>query len=190
MWKGNKNGQFSVKDYYNSLEEGALLKGTAKILWNPYAPSKVSFFTWDAWWGKVLTMNKLKKRGYQLVSICPFCTKNEDNLDHILICCSAIWELWATIPSVTGISRVCPYMVKDLFCAWSQLPVKKTNRKLWWVVPLCFYWAIWKERNRIMFEDAPFSPSRLKHSIISSLLFWAEIMPDVDTFFFYKWTMY
>ena len=34
-----------------------------------------------------------------------------------------------------------------------------------------------------MFEDASFSPSRLKHSIISSLIFWAGIMPDVDTSF-------
>ena len=34
-----------------------------------------------------------------------------------------------------------------------------------------------------MFEDASFSPSRLKHLIISSLFFWAGIMPDVDTSF-------
>ena len=127
-------------------------------------------------------MNQLKKRGYHFASICPFCRKNENSLDHILIHYSAIWELWATILSVTRISWACPYMVKDLFCAWSQLPVKKINRKLWWV-PLCFCWAIWKERNRIMFEDAPFSPSRLKHSIISSLFFWVGIMPDVDTSF-------
>ena len=44
VWKGNKNGQFSVRGYYNSLEEGALLKALVKILWNPYVPSKVSFF--------------------------------------------------------------------------------------------------------------------------------------------------
>ena len=34
-----------------------------------------------------------------------------------------------------------------------------------------------------MFEDASFSPFRLKHLIISSLIFWAEIMRDVDTSF-------
>ena len=118
-----------------------------------------------------------------MASICPFCRKNEDSLDHILIHYSTIWELWATILSVTGISWACPYMVKDLFYAWSQLPVKKTNRKLWWVVPLCFCWAIWKERNIIVFKDAPFSPSRLKHSIISSLFFWDGLIPDMDTSF-------
>ena len=34
-----------------------------------------------------------------------------------------------------------------------------------------------------MFEDAPFSPSRLKHSIISYLFFWARLIPDIDTSF-------
>ena len=34
-----------------------------------------------------------------------------------------------------------------------------------------------------MFEDVPFSQPRLKHSIISSLLFWAGLMPNVDNSF-------
>ena len=119
VWKGNKNGQFSMRGYYNSFEEGALLKAPVKTLRNPYVPSKVSFFAWEAWWGEVLTMNQLKNRGYQLASICPFCRKNDDSLDHILIHCLAICELWTTILSVTRISWACPYMVKDLFYAWS-----------------------------------------------------------------------
>ena len=50
--------------------------------------------------------------------------------------------------------------------------------------PLSIWWAIWKEMNIIVFEDAPFSHSRLKHSIISSLFFfWAGIMPNVDICF-------
>ena len=57
VWKGNKNDQFPVRGYYNNLEEGALLKAPMKILWNPYVPSKVSFYAWEAWWGKVLTTN-------------------------------------------------------------------------------------------------------------------------------------
>ena len=36
---------------------------------------------------------------------------------------------------------------------------------------------------RIVFEDTPFSHSRLKLSIISSMLLWVGIMPDVDISF-------
>ena len=34
-----------------------------------------------------------------------------------------------------------------------------------------------------MFEDVPFSYNRLKHSIIRSILYWAGIIPNVDTSF-------
>ena len=40
-----------------------------------------------------------------------------------------------------------------------------------------------KKRNRIVFEDAPFSYIRLKHSIISSHFVLAGIIPKVDTSF-------
>ena len=143
LWKGVESGRFSVKAYYsNSLEEGAPLKAFVKFMWNHYLPSKVSFFAWEAWRGKVLTMKQLKKRGFQLASICPFCRKEEDILEHMLIHRPLIWELWTTILSVRGFSWVCPYMVKDLFSSWSQLPMKKNDRKLWWAAPLGLYWAI------------------------------------------------
>ena len=135
-----------------------------KIMWKPYVPSKVSFFAWKAWWGKVLPMKQLKKRGYHLPSICPFCRKEEDNLEHMLIHCSPIWELWTSTLSVKGVIWVCPFMIKDLFYTRSRIPVKKNGRKLWWAI---YAGQSGKRRTKIVFEDVPFSHSRLKHSIIS-----------------------
>ena len=65
-----------------------------KLLWNP---SKVGGFTWETWWGKVLTMEQLKKRGFHLATRCPFCGKSEETLEHIMIHCLLIWDLWAII---------------------------------------------------------------------------------------------
>ena len=36
---------------------------------------------------------------------------------------------------------------------------------------LSLIWAIWKERNKVVFEDEIFSPNRLKTSFISALIF-------------------
>ena len=41
-----------------------------KMLWNPIVPTKVGFFAWEVWWGKILTMNQLQKRGFSLASRC------------------------------------------------------------------------------------------------------------------------
>ena len=52
-----------MKTYCKILEGGPSRQAPVKILWNPYVPSKVGFFAWEAWWGKVLTMDQLKKGG-------------------------------------------------------------------------------------------------------------------------------
>ena len=44
VWKGNKNGQFSAKGYCNLMEGGPSRKAPTNIIWNPYVPTKVSFF--------------------------------------------------------------------------------------------------------------------------------------------------
>ena len=35
------------------------------------------------WWGKILTMDQLKKRGFSLASRCVFCGKDEESLEHL-----------------------------------------------------------------------------------------------------------
>ena len=59
----------------------------------------------------------------------------------------------------------------------------KKARKVWNATPLCLIWEIWKERNRVVFEDMPFSYSRLKNSFFSVISSCAGLL-DVgdDTF--------
>ena len=53
VWKGENKGAFSVKGLYSVLETDCTIPFPLKIVWNPWIPSKVSFFTWEARWGKV-----------------------------------------------------------------------------------------------------------------------------------------
>ena len=43
-----------------------------------------------------------------------------------------------------------------------------------------FNWAIWRERNRVVFEDMVFSPNRMKLFFISALISWVGLIPNVD----------
>ena len=72
-WNGVKNGMFSVKSSYDLLEGGRQQLVPVKMIRNPLVPTKVGFFVWEVWWGKILTMDQLKKRGFSLASRCPFC---------------------------------------------------------------------------------------------------------------------
>ena len=73
-----------------------------KMLRNPCVPTKICFFAWEVWWGKVLTSDQLKKRGFSLASCCPFCGKAEEVMEHIFIHCPMLWRLWTVLFSAHG----------------------------------------------------------------------------------------
>ena len=104
-----------------------------------------------------------------MASRCPLCGKAEEVLDHLLIHCPSIWALWSGLISIPGLHWVCPGLVKDLLSSWNYFPISKKTKRVWRAYPLSLFWAIWKERNKIVFEDETFCLNRLKLSFISTL---------------------
>ena len=178
-WKEAKNGSFSIKTCFDLLEGVRQQSVPIKMLWNPIIPTKVGFFAWEVWWDKILTMDRLKKRGFFLASRCALCGKDEESLEHLLIHYPKVWCIWTAIFSLSGGGWVCHFLVKDLMLGWLHLPLRKKDAKLWRTVPLCLIWAIWKERNRVMFEDEVFSKTRLKSCFLFSFSSWASLVHDV-----------
>ena len=99
IWKLIKDGKFSVKSSFDNLERGSQQNMPLKVVWNLYIPSKVGFFGWEVWWGKNLTMEQLKRRGYPLANS-PFCRKAEEMLEHLLIHFPKIWGVWSVMGSL------------------------------------------------------------------------------------------
>ena len=95
-----------------------------------------------------------------------------------MIHCPLIWE--AIIFTTFDAIGVRPFLVQDLLSSWGNGPGKKPYKFLWRAVPLCLLWATWKERNRVVFEDTPFSLGRLKLSFNNTLRSWAGLIPNVD----------
>ena len=44
LWKASKNGIFSVKSLYNTLESSCAIPFPWSIIWSPCVPTKVGFF--------------------------------------------------------------------------------------------------------------------------------------------------
>ncbi|RVW70775.1 Elongation factor 1-gamma [Vitis vinifera] len=100
LWKETKDGIFSVKSLYSILDSRRGVQFPINIIWNPCVPTKVGFFAWEAFWGKVLTLDQFKKRGRCLANRCFLCCEEEESIDHILIQCSkarVLWELLFTL---------------------------------------------------------------------------------------------
>ena len=74
-------------------------------IWNPYIPSRVGFLAWEASQGKVLTLNKLTRRGRALANMCFLCEEKEETTDHLLlhyIRTRILWELFFLLSAYVG----------------------------------------------------------------------------------------
>ena len=71
-----------------------------------FVPTKVSFFAWEAAWGKVLTLDNLQGIGWHLPNICFLCGCVEETIHHPLLYCSIVSPLWEIVFSLVGIAWV------------------------------------------------------------------------------------
>ncbi|RVW39723.1 LINE-1 reverse transcriptase-like [Vitis vinifera] len=67
-WVESKDGVFSVKSLYRVMQPVSSAWFPSKIIWMSYAQPKISFFVWEASWGRVLTLDRLQKRGWALAN--------------------------------------------------------------------------------------------------------------------------
>ena len=73
---------------YRKLAHSAPTEFPAWSIWNPIVPPKVGFFAWEVSWGKVLTLDQLKRRVIPLANKCFLCEHDEETIDNLLIHCS------------------------------------------------------------------------------------------------------
>ncbi|RVX19610.1 26S proteasome regulatory subunit 8-like A [Vitis vinifera] len=135
VWNASKNGIFSVKSLYNTLDSGGAVPFPWRIIWSPCVPTKVGFFAWEASWGKVLTQDHLKRRGWSLANRCFLCCDDEETINHILIHCPKAKVLWNLMFTMFRVNWVLQLTVKDTLLGWSDSFVDKKRGKIWRVHP-------------------------------------------------------
>lgn len=71
-----------------------------ELIWKNAAPPHVQCFGWLAYLGKVKTSDLLLRIGVihsEEDAICKFCDANIESLDHLLLQCKPVWDVWAAI---------------------------------------------------------------------------------------------
>ncbi|RVW28985.1 putative ribonuclease H protein [Vitis vinifera] len=172
VWTETKSGIFSAKSLYLALEAGCPSSFPSSCIWKVWVQPKISFFAWEAAWGKALTLDLVQRRGWSLANRCYMCMEKEETIDHLLLHCSKTRVLWELLFSLFGVYWVMPCSVRETLLSWQTSSVGKKHRKVWRAAPLHIFWTVWKARNRLAFKDDDISIQRLKYSFLCSL--WSE----------------
>ena len=102
--KNSKKTDYFFISMYSLLDLSPPLDFPSRSIWNPIVPPKLSFFTWEAYEGKVLTLDQLKKRGFTLANRCFLCEEEKETIDHMLIHCPTARILWDLFLAIGGFS--------------------------------------------------------------------------------------
>ena len=63
IWKGGGHGSFQIRDASKLLVAPSAITFPKKSIWVDKVPTKVVFFAWEATWEKILTLDRLQRRG-------------------------------------------------------------------------------------------------------------------------------
>ena len=115
-------------------------------------PTKVAFFAWEVAWGKILTLDRLQKWGWQLPNCCFLCGCEEENVNNFLLHYIVVRALWEIVLALVGVQWVFPESVKEALFSWRGSFVGKKRKNIWNSIPLCIFWTVWKKRNILAFR--------------------------------------
>ena len=139
FWKGERSGQFRVKEAYSLLVNPNDIVFPSSCIWVDKVLTKVAFFAWEATWGRVLTLDRLQKRGWQLPNCCFLCGCEEETVNHILIHYIVVRVLSNIVLGLSGVQWVFPETVKEVLTSWKGAFVGKKRKKIWKSIPLCIF---------------------------------------------------
>ena len=139
IWKGGGHGLFRIRDAYKLLTSPNVITFPKKSIWVDKVPIKVAFFAWEATWEKVLTLDRLQRRGWHLPNRCFLCGCEEENVNHILLHCIVVRVLWEIVLALFGANWVFPETVKEMLFSWRGPFVGEKRKKIWTSIPLYIF---------------------------------------------------
>ena len=114
FWKEGRNWQFRVKKAYSLLESPLMTVFPKNNIRVERVPTKIVFFAWEAAWGKIMTLDRLQKREWQLPNRYFLCGCEEENVNNILIHCIVVRVLWDLVLGLFGVQWVLPETIKEV----------------------------------------------------------------------------
>ena len=136
VWNPNRSVSFDSRSFYHVLHVPIEICFPWKSIWRVKAPPRVAFFIWSTAWGRILTCDNLKKRGFVLVGWCCMCKNADETVDHLLLHCWATRQLWSFVFLFVGIDWVLPTQVSDVLFSWWNW-FGKRSLGVWNLIPSC-----------------------------------------------------
>lgn len=116
------------------------------------SPPRCLFFFGPCSWIKILTLNHLQSRGWNLANRCILCME-EELVNHLFIYCSMTKGGWDFFLSHLKIPWIFLDAFNKLISVWWISGFEGFPLSIWCVIPSDICWGLWKEQNSRIFEE-------------------------------------
>ena len=112
-----KRWGFEIDGYYQSLICIIDISFPWRSIWRSKVPPKVALFMWTVALGKILTIDKLRRRRLIVIDWCYMRKCAGETMDHLLLHCPTATELWSMVLGLFGVYWVMPKSVAELLAS-------------------------------------------------------------------------
>ncbi|WVZ92778.1 hypothetical protein U9M48_038818, partial [Paspalum notatum var. saurae] len=102
------------------------------------------FFLWLASQNRCWTADRLARRGLPHPACCVLCDQGEETVEHLLVSCVFVWQVWSAVLDRVGLRAVAPSQQNDA--------TPKEQRKGLNSLVILVAWSLWKHRNRCVLD--------------------------------------
>eukprot|EP00253_Pinus_taeda_P007421 PITA_07421 len=171
-WGRSMKGMYTVKEAYylttkQNREEGDI---DWRKIWEGKWWPKITIFVWVVSKGRILTWDKILKRGYHGPSRCSLCSSEIENQEHLLNECTYAESVWEKIKLLFGRTMRDPSSIRNTILQWGTGQFhSKVVRRIWNLAVGFVIWFIWKERNRRIFRSQSSQPERVWEEVSKAI---------------------
>jgi hypothetical protein len=183
VWRAEQDEIFTVKSAYNIVSSLLLPREAPvpdqelifKVIWKSPAPSKVAGFAWLVLRNRVPTRQNLYRR--QVIrndgeTCCVFCGDRMESEAHLFLYCRFVLQIWERVFAWLGLIFSLPHSSKSLLTFFAATPGSKLKRKGLVMIWNASIWAIWRLRNKVIFENGVADSAKLLEDIQTSWKWW------------------
>ncbi|TVU49279.1 hypothetical protein EJB05_00585, partial [Eragrostis curvula] len=117
----------------------------------------------------------LARRGLQHPDHCPLCDQDDETVQHVLVNCVVAREVWFHALAKVGLQELTPSADEQSFRKWWRQALRrvpKEKKRGFNTLVMLVSWAIWKRRNRCIFDGASPQPGAIISDIAEEASLW------------------
>lgn len=152
LWKKDKSGSFTVRSAYFTLKNAPLIGSHTHRIWKLNVPPRMKIFGWLMLLNRVLTIDNLIKRGWQIPNRCVMCKQACESVSPLFSSCPFTTALIDLVLNTYSVRLTTHLLAMDGSFDYIQILISNQVDKKIKELLLITQFIIWRERCMRTFQ--------------------------------------